>query len=141
MRDRLRLQIYSLKAKHDRVITGFNMWFNGAMQDELKNKLLKLLAKDGFRINKKTEPEQEKKRILRQLEALKAKIKLKESELKQISPESDKKEPFDVDKELFLLEQVIDSKYKLKASETTVKEYAIRVAHANNISKKNNHGG
>lgn len=131
---RLRLVIANLKARLQRVSIGVNLYFKSPLSDENKAELLSKLKSD--RVIIKNKSNEEIARINKQIKSMQTKIRLKEVELENMTPE--KGEGQDIDEQLYNIEKITEAKYKIDAKQTSVKRYLIISKDAKRIIEQQN---
>lgn len=129
----------TMEARVLRVKINAPLYFSGNLDQENEERLLKLLQKDRVRIDPKKDVKVEEERIARQIKAMESELKRKARELEQ--DEEQESKPFDAAKQLFDLENIIDSKYKLTPSETTMNDYVLRLKQAKEIINRRQNNG
>ena len=127
---RLRVEIAKLEVRLQRVTIGCKMYFHFDLNKESEREIIDNLKTDNVFLKGRSVVELD--RINSQLQSMANKIKIKELELDQMTPE--KAMVQDIYEQIYLIGKITDVKYKLDPKETSVKEFTILSKHATKMS-------
>lgn len=129
---RKRIELAKLINRLERIKIMINLIFFSPVTEEQKDYFISKLKVD--KVNLKEVSTNEYNRVQLQVKDIETSINYKEKEVKNMMPQGDSKQ-MDMTKNLYQLGRILETNYRLKPSETTVKEYAMMARDADKQSK------